>query len=36
LTFTFVSVSAVTLSGVTALDHPTNWQHYDKSFVGRN
>lgn len=30
------SVFAVTLAGVTALDHPTNWRHYDKSFVGRN
>jgi hypothetical protein len=30
------SVFAVTLAGVLALDHPTNWRHYDKSFVGRN
>lgn len=30
------SVFAVTLAGVMALDHPANWQHYDKSFVGRN
>ncbi len=30
------SVFAVTLAGVQALDHPTSWQHYDKSFVGRN
>lgn len=30
------SVFAVTLAGVLALDHPANWHHYDKSFVGRN
>lgn len=30
------SVFAVTLAGVQALDHPTSWDHYDKSFVGRN
>jgi hypothetical protein len=29
-------VFAVTLAGVLALDHRTSWQHYDKSFVGRN
>lgn len=30
------SVFAVTLAGVQALDHGTSWQHYQKSFVGRN
>lgn len=30
------SVFAVTLAGVLALDHGTSWQHYQKSFVGRN
>ncbi len=30
------SVFAVTLAGVLALDHRTSWQHYDRSFVGRN
>lgn len=30
------SVFAVTLAGVQALDHPTSWNHYEKSFVGRN
>lgn len=30
------AVYAVTLAGVLALDHPTAWQHYDQSFVGRN
>jgi hypothetical protein len=30
------AVFAVTLAGVLALDHRTSWQHYDKSFVGRN
>jgi hypothetical protein len=30
------SVFAVTLAGVMALDHGTAWQHYNKSFVGRN
>jgi hypothetical protein len=30
------SVFAVTLAGVSALDHRTSWRHYDKSFVGRN
>jgi len=30
------SVFAVTLSGVQALDHPTSWQHYNASYVGRN
>jgi len=30
------SVFAVTLAGILAFDHPTNWQHYDTSFVGRN
>lgn len=29
------AVFAVTLAGVLAFDHPTNWQHYDQSFVGR-
>jgi hypothetical protein len=30
------SVFAVTLAGVQALDHGTSWDHYDRSFVGRN
>lgn len=30
------AVYAVTLAGVLALDHPTAWQHYDHSFVGRS
>jgi hypothetical protein len=30
------AVYAVTLAGVTALDHPTAWQHYDEMFVGRS
>jgi LmbE family N-acetylglucosaminyl deacetylase len=30
------AVYAVTLAGVMAFDHPTSWQHYDQSFVGRN
>jgi len=30
------SVFAVTLSGIQALDHKTSWDHYDRSFVGRN
>jgi hypothetical protein len=30
------AVFAVTLAGVLALDHPASWNHYDKSFVGRN
>jgi hypothetical protein len=30
------AVFAVTLAGVLALDHPASWDHYDKSFVGRN
>ncbi len=30
------AVYAVTLAGVLALDHPTAWQHYDHTFVGRN
>ena len=30
------SVFAVTLAGVSALDHPTSWRHYDESFIGRN
>ena len=30
------AVYAVTLAGVSALDHPTAWQHYDQQFVGRN
>jgi len=30
------SVFAVTLAGILAFDHPTNWRHYDSSFVGRN
>ena len=29
------AVYAVTLAGVSALDHPTAWQHYDQTFVGR-
>jgi hypothetical protein len=30
------AVFAVTLSGVLALDHAVSWNHYDRSFVGRN
>jgi hypothetical protein len=30
------AIYAVTLAGVLALDHPVAWQHYDRSFVGRN
>lgn len=30
------AVYAVTLAGVSALGHPTSWQHYDQSFIGRN
>jgi hypothetical protein len=30
------AIYAVTLAGVLALDHPTAWQHYDQSFIGRN
>lgn len=30
------SVFAVTLAGVQALGQPTSWQHYDRSYVGRN
>lgn len=30
------SVFAVTLAGVQALDHGTAWNHYSKSYVGRN
>ncbi|HLZ01103.1 MAG TPA: hypothetical protein VKR55_03015 [Bradyrhizobium sp.] len=30
------SVFAVTLAGVQALGQPTSWQHYDKSYIGRN
>ncbi len=30
------AVYAVTLAGVSALDHPTAWLHYDREFVGRN
>ena len=30
------SVFAVTLAGIQALDHKTSWDHYDRSFVGRN
>jgi hypothetical protein len=30
------SILAVTLAGVQALGQPTLWQHYDKSYVGRN
>lgn len=30
------SVFAVTLAGVMAFDHGTAWNHYDKSYVGRN
>jgi hypothetical protein len=29
------AVYAVTLAGVLALDHPAAWQHYDRSFAGR-
>ncbi len=30
------AVYAVTLAGIMAFDHPTSWQHYDRSFVGRD
>ena len=30
------AVFAVTLAGVLAMDHGVSWQHYDKSYVGRN
>ncbi len=30
------SVFAVTLAGVQAMGQPTSWQHYDRSYVGRN
>jgi hypothetical protein len=30
------AIYAVTLAGVLALDHPAAWQHYDRTFVGRN
>jgi len=30
------AVFAVTLAGVQALGQPTSWQHYDKSYIGRN
>jgi hypothetical protein len=30
------SVFAVTLAGVQALDHVTDWRHYYQSYVGRN
>ncbi len=30
------AVYAVTLAGIMAFGHPTSWQHYDQSFVGRN
>ena len=30
------AVYAVTLAGISALDHPTAWQHYDQNFIGRN
>ncbi len=30
------SVFAVTMAGVQALDHGTAWNHYNKSYVGRN
>jgi hypothetical protein len=30
------SVFAVTLAGVMELDHATSWDHYDRSFVGKN
>src|SRR5262249_17949965 len=30
------SVFAVTLAGVQALDHATDWRHYYLSYVGRN
>jgi len=29
-------IYAVTVAGVMALDHPTAWQHYDRTFAGRN
>jgi hypothetical protein len=30
------AIYAVTVAAILALDHPTAWQHYDHSFVGRN
>jgi hypothetical protein len=30
------SVFAVTLAGVQSMGQPTSWQHYDRSYVGRN
>ncbi len=30
------SVFAVTLAGVQAMGQPTSWEHYDRSYVGRN
>jgi len=30
------AVYAVTLAAIQALDHATNWSHYDQSFVARN
>lgn len=30
------SVFAVTLAGVQTMGQPTSWQHYDRSYVGRN
>jgi GlcNAc-PI de-N-acetylase len=30
------AVYAVTLAAIQALDHSTNWQHYDQSFVARD
>jgi hypothetical protein len=30
------AVFAVTLEGVMAFDHGTEWHHYDQSFIGRN
>ena len=30
------SVFAVTLAGIMELDHATSWDHYDRSFVGKN
>ena len=31
-----LSVYAVTVAGVLALDHPMSWQHYDECFAGRS
>jgi LmbE family N-acetylglucosaminyl deacetylase len=30
------AVFAVTLAAIQAFDHPAHWQHYDKTFVGRD